>query len=145
MGYWFPKLGSGSTGEAPIDSKTCNGVWLSKALYMRRWVLSTQTTNKQRTSLDRDIYLKTSVVTETVILISKLFVASMFPVRTVKPVLSCNITKLENWFKIIIYQWTKHIWLALCATTSIMQIVNHPSEGWWNKMGQMNSFSIISQ
>lgn len=76
---------------------------------MRRWVLSTQTTNKQRTRLDRNIYLKTSVVTETVILISKLFVASMFPVRTVKPVLSCNITKLENWFKIIIYQWRNHI------------------------------------
>lgn len=76
---------------------------------MRRWVLSTQTTNKQRTSLDRDIYLKTPVVTETVIFISKLFVAFMFPVRTVKPVLSCNITKLENWFKIIIYQWRNHI------------------------------------
>lgn len=32
MGYWFPKLGSGSTGEAPIDhvmgsdySKLCTG------------------------------------------------------------------------------------------------------------------------
>ena len=44
---------------------------------------------------DMNIYLKTSILTEKVIL-SQYLVASIFPIRTVKPVLSCNITNNKN-------------------------------------------------
>lgn len=44
---------------------------------------------------DINIYLKTSILTEKVIL-SQSLVASIFPIRTVKPVLSCNITNNKN-------------------------------------------------
>lgn len=47
------------------------------------------------TRFDMNIYLKTSIHTEIVILNQSL-VASIFPIRTVKPVLSCNIANLRT-------------------------------------------------
>lgn len=66
-----------------------------------------------------NIYLKTSVLTEIVIW-NQSFVASMFPNRTVKPVLSCNITNLKIWSEVnSMYQWTTFILIGLLVYLQI--------------------------